>query len=82
MTAGRHGFVVDEPQALAGDDAAANPVELALAALISCQIVVYRLYANALGIQLESISAVADGDLDARRVFTNPTPVSVTVVKG
>lgn len=69
LTAGRHEFFVDEPEALAGDDAAASPVEIALGALISCQVVVYRLYAHALGIQLDDISVVAEGDLDARRLF-------------
>jgi len=69
VSAGHHEFVVDEPAALAGDDVAASPVEIALGALISCQIVVYRLYANALGIQLDDISVVAEGDLDARRLF-------------
>ncbi len=29
----------------------------------------YRLYANALGIPSDEISVVADGDLDARRLF-------------
>lgn len=127
ITAGRHEFLVDEPSALAGDDNAASPVEVALAALVSCQIVVYRLYATALGIPFDEISVVADGDLDARQLFgidggvragfsavrlfvtvtgtepvaryeelqsavddhcpvfdlfTNPTPVSVTVTKG
>ena len=52
ITAGKHSFLVDEPAALAGDDVAASPVEFALGALISCQIVVYRLYAQALGIQV------------------------------
>lgn len=69
ITAGKHRFVVDEPDALAGDDIAASPVEFALGALISCQIVVYRLYANALGIQVDDISIEAEGDLDARRLF-------------
>lgn len=69
VTSGRHEFLVDEPEALAGDDAAASPVELALGALIACQVVVYRLYAHALGIRLDDISVVADGDLDARRLF-------------
>ena len=69
VTAGRHEFFVDEPEALAGDDRAASPVEIALGALISCQIVVYRLYAQALGIQIDDISVVAEGDLDARRLF-------------
>jgi putative redox protein len=127
IVAGKHTFLVDEPDALAGDDVAASPVEFALGALISCQVVVYRLYAQALGIQVDDIDVKAEGDLDARRLFgidqsvrpgftdvrlevtingpetdaryqelrevvdahcpvfdlfANPTPVSVTVVKG
>lgn len=69
ITAGKHVFLVDEPDALAGDDVAASPVEFALGALISCQIVVYRLYAQALGIQIDDIDVKAEGDLDARRLF-------------
>lgn len=69
ITAGKHVFLIDEPAALAGDDVAASPVEVALGALISCQIVVYRLYAQALGIRLDEIDIAAEGDLDARRLF-------------
>ncbi|WP_285034962.1 OsmC family protein [Plantibacter sp. ME-Dv--P-095] len=69
ITAGNHRFFVDEPAALAGDDVAASPVEFALGALISCQIVVYRLYASALGIQVDDISVDAEGDLDVRNLF-------------
>ncbi|HRQ00977.1 MAG TPA: OsmC family protein [Terrimesophilobacter sp.] len=69
ITAGRHEFLIDEPEALAGDDEAASPVEFALGAVISCQIVVYRLYAKALGIPFDDITVVAEGDLDARRLF-------------
>ena len=69
ITAGKQVFFVDEPAALAGDDIAASPVEYALGALISCQIVVYRLYAQNLGIRVDSISAEAEGDLDVRGLF-------------
>lgn len=69
ITAGKHRFFVDEPAALAGDDLAASPVEIALGALISCQIVVFRLYAHSLGIQVDDISVAAEGDLDARKLF-------------
>ena len=69
ITAGKQVFFVDEPAALAGDDIAASPVEYALGALISCQIVVYRLYAQNLGIRVDSISANAEGDLDVRGLF-------------
>jgi putative redox protein len=96
ITAGKHSFRVDEPAALAGDDIAASPVEFALGALISCQIVVYRLYAQALGIRVDEIDVKAEGDLDARYqelraavdahcpvldLFANATPVTVSVAK-
>ncbi|MDZ5079153.1 OsmC family protein [Nesterenkonia sp. HG001] len=66
ITSGRHELVLDEPAALAGDDAGTSPVEAALAGLISCQVVIYRLYAQQLGIELEDISIEAEGDLDVR----------------
>ncbi len=69
IVAGKHRFLVDEPGALAGDDEAASPVEYALAALISCQVVVYRLYAQALGITVDDVTVKAEGDLDARKLF-------------
>jgi len=69
IRAGKHEFVVDEPAALAGDDVAASPVEYALGALVSCQVVVYRLYAQALGIAVDEISIDATGELDARTLF-------------
>ncbi|HEU4848845.1 MAG TPA: OsmC family protein [Terrimesophilobacter sp.] len=69
VAVGKHSFLVDEPDSLAGDDLAASPVEYALGALISCQVVVYRLYAQALGIRIDAIDVTAAGDLDARRLF-------------
>jgi uncharacterized OsmC-like protein len=69
IRAGKHEFLIDEPESLAGDDVAASPVEYALAALISCQVVVYRLYAQALGIQVDEIDIKSEGDLDARKLF-------------
>ncbi len=69
VTSGKHTFAVDEPAALAGDDAAASPVEYALGALLSCQVVVYRLYAQALGVQVDGIAIEAEEDLDARKLF-------------
>ena len=69
VRSGAHEFVIDEPAALAGDDVAASPVEYALGALIGCQVVVYRLYAQALGIQVDDIKVTAEGDLDAARLL-------------
>lgn len=69
ITAGKHQFIIDEPAGLAGDDLAASPVEYALGALIGCHVVVYRLYAQGLGIQIDSIDAEAEGQLDVRGLF-------------
>ena len=69
IRAGRHSFLVDEPAGLAGDDAAASPVEYALGALVSCQVVVFRLYAQALGLTIDDIRITAEGDLDVRKLF-------------
>jgi len=69
LQAGKHVFHIDEPAGLAGDDAAASPVEIALGAFIACQIVVYRLYAQNLGISIDTIEAEAEGDLDVRGLF-------------
>lgn len=69
ITSGAHTFVVDEPAGLAGDDTGPSPVEYALGALISCQVVVFRLYAQALGIVVDDIEIEAEGDLDVRKLF-------------
>lgn len=69
ITAGRHTFTVDEPTPLAGDDAAPNPVEYALGALISCQIVVYRLFAQNLGLTIDTLDVNAEGHLDVQGLF-------------
>lgn len=69
ITAGKHRFLVDEPAGLAGDDAAPSPVEYALGALISCQVVVFRLYAQALGLTIDDLNITAEGDLDVRKIF-------------
>ena len=69
IRAGGHQFKVDEPAVLAGGDVAANPVQLALAALGSCQAITYRFWAEHLGIQLDGLSVEVEGDLDLRGFF-------------
>ncbi|MGE3285365.1 MAG: OsmC family protein [Pseudonocardia sp.] len=66
---GRHELLVDEPPALGGADDAANPVEHALAALLSCQVVTYRFWADKLGIPLDDVDLELEGDLDVRGFF-------------
>ena len=66
---GAHTFKVDEPPALGGADAAANPVQYALASLGSCQAITYRFWAAQLDLELESLSVRVEGDLDLRGFF-------------
>lgn len=66
---GRHSVTIDEPPALGGQDAAINPVESALAALLSCQVVTYRFWAAKLGIPLDDVSVQTEGVLDVRGFF-------------
>jgi uncharacterized OsmC-like protein len=58
----------DEPPAL-GEGSAPNPVEYALAGLLSCQVATYRVWAVNLGIQLDGVNISIDGDLDFRGFF-------------
>jgi uncharacterized OsmC-like protein len=66
---GAHTFKVDEPPALGGADAAANPVQYALASLGSCQAITYRFWAAQLGVELDSLTVRVAGDLDLRGFF-------------
>ena len=59
-----HSIDVDEPKELGGTDQGANPVELILAALGTCQEITYKAYATVLGIPIESVSVELEGDLD------------------
>ncbi len=63
---GAHSFRVDEPEALGGTDAGANPVQYALASLGSCQAITYRFWAAKLGIELDAVTVRVEGDLDVR----------------
>jgi uncharacterized OsmC-like protein len=64
-----HELTVDEPPVLGGADLGANPVEHALIALASCQAITYRFWAAQLGIELDGLEVVAEGDLDVRGFF-------------
>ncbi|MBV9282431.1 MAG: OsmC family protein [Chloroflexi bacterium] len=62
-------FQVDEPPLLGGTDQAPNPVELVLAALGTCQEIVYAAYAAVLGIELDAVEITVRGPLDLRGLF-------------
>lgn len=65
----RHTIVVDEPASVGGTNEGANPLEVILASLASCQAITYRFWAGRLGIALERVSVEVDGDIDLRALF-------------
>jgi uncharacterized OsmC-like protein len=65
----KHPLVIDEPKRLGGSDEGPSPVELALAALASCQAITYRVWAHRMGIALERVHVEASGDIDLRGFF-------------
>ena len=68
------GFTVrlDEPAELGGTNTGPNPVEAVLAALGSCQAIVYRAYANALGLRIDRVEVEAKGLVDLRGFLGDP----------
>lgn len=60
---------VDEPPSLGGTDQGPSPVELVLAALGTCQEIVYAAYAAVPGIRIEELEITVRGPLDPRGFF-------------
>ncbi|CAN5583077.1 OsmC family protein [soil metagenome] len=54
----------DEPQVLLGEDSAANPAEIALAALSACMTSSLIYKASAMGIELSGVQSEYEGDVD------------------
>jgi uncharacterized OsmC-like protein len=65
---GVQAFIADngEPEVLLGDDAAPNPVEWLLHALVGCITTTTAYHAAAAGIVIDAIESEIDGDLDLR----------------
>lgn len=75
-------LTVDEPPSLGGTNQGPNPVELVLAALGTCQEIVYAAYAAVLGIQLDELEISVSGPLDPRGMFgVAPVPNGFTNVE-
>lgn len=62
-------MMIDEPPELGGQDSAANPVELVLSALGTCQEIMYSAYASVMDIKLDSVTVSAKGYLDLHGLF-------------
>lgn len=64
VTAGKHKFILDEPEELGGGDTGMNPVEALVGALGACKCIVARAFAKAHKIDLQEIRVETEGDLD------------------
>jgi uncharacterized OsmC-like protein len=61
--------VIDQPDNMGSTDLGPRPSEILLAALAACHEVTYRLYADAMDINLNSIAVSVTGVSDARGFF-------------
>ena len=69
LTARQHEFTIDEPDALGGTDKGANPIEHLLAALASCTVISYQVWAGKLGLELDTVDVDLDGTIDLAGFF-------------
>lgn len=69
LQARKHQFTIDEPADLGGTDKGANPVEHLLAALGSCQVITYQVWAEKLGLHVDNVDIALSGDIDLRGFF-------------
>lgn len=69
LTARQHEFTIDEPVDLGGADQGANPIEHLLAALASCTVISYQVWADKLGLQLDGVEVNLAGEIDLAGFF-------------
>ena len=72
LRAGAFEFAADEPVSVGGTGTAPNPVQMALAALGSCQAITYRYWATELGLRLDAVTITVDADFDTGAFFGFP----------
>lgn len=60
-----HKITIDEPVKQGGTDKGMNPVELLLGSIASCVTLTTAIYADAMGIKIDSISVDVEGDMDS-----------------
>ena len=76
--------IVDQPANMESTDRGPRPSEYVLAALAACHEVTYRLYADAMGISLDSVAVKVTGVSDAKGFFSvdEETPAGFSEIYG
>jgi len=76
--------VIDQPEHMGSTDLGPRPSEMLLAALAACHEVTYRLYADAMNIDLKDIAVSVTGVSDARGFFSvdEVTPAGFSEIYG
>jgi uncharacterized OsmC-like protein len=72
LRAGAFEFAADEPVSVGGTGTAPNPVQMALAALGSCQAITYRYWAEELGLRLDGVTVTVEANFDTGAFFGFP----------
>jgi uncharacterized OsmC-like protein len=72
LRSGAFEFGADEPPSVGGTGTAPNPVQMALAALGSCQAITYRYWATQLGLRLDAVTVTVEADFDMGAFFGFP----------
>lgn len=72
LRSGAFEFAADEPVSVGGTGTAPNPVQMALAALASCQAITYRYWAEVLGLRLAGVTVTVEADFDTGAFFGFP----------
>lgn len=77
-------LVLDQPENMGGTDQGPRPSEILLAALAVCHEVTYRLYADAMDIDLKSVAVSVTGVSDAKGFFNvdEETPAGFSEIYG
>lgn len=79
----KHSVVVDEPPSIGGTNEGPNPIELFLGSMATCQAIAYRIWAEYLDIDLQSVEVDVEGDIDLRGLFgiTESEPPGYTEIR-
>ncbi|MBU2551994.1 MAG: OsmC family protein [Proteobacteria bacterium] len=76
-------LTIDEPPSMGGTDSGPNPVELVLAALGTCQEIMYASFAAVMGIDLRKVEIQVKGYMDSKGILAldDNTPPGFTEIR-